>query len=295
MQGRIVIVGGVAGGASAAAKARRTNETAEIVMFESGSYMSFANCGLPYYVGGEIASRDALFVSGPEQFAAYFRVDVRLNAKVVEVRAAEREVSYVDSDGARRRLSYERLILATGTVPIVPPIAGLDGENLFHCRTVPDADSIVKRIEAVASGRAAVSTKDLGDALVIGGGYIGLECAEQLLGRGFRVTLVEAQDQLMSPLDQEMAQPLQTALEAAGVSVILADAVGRIEPVDGRSKAFLQSGREIVFDVAIVGTGVRPNIELAKSAGLRLGASGAIAVDAHQRTSDPSIRSWRQQ
>ncbi|MFY9779479.1 MAG: FAD-dependent oxidoreductase [Candidatus Baltobacteraceae bacterium] len=289
MQERIVIVGGVAAGASAAAKARRTSETAEIVMFESGAYMSFANCGLPYYVGGEIAERDDLFVASPAEFMTRFRVDVRLNSKVVQVHAGEREVSYLDSDGGPQRLAYDRLVLATGTVPIVPPIPGLDGPTIFQCRTVPDADAIVARIEAVDARTPSPSTGGGGLALVIGGGYIGLECAEQLLQRGFGVTLVEAQEQLMGPLDAEMAQPLQSALEASGVTVIVSDAVARIEPNGARSKAILRSGREIVFDVALVGTGVRPNVELAQRAGLRLGVSGAIAVDAQQRTSDDAI------
>jgi NADPH-dependent 2,4-dienoyl-CoA reductase/sulfur reductase-like enzyme len=156
----------------------------------------------------------------------------------------------------------------------VPPIPGLDGANIFACRTVPDADAILARIEAVAAPAPA----ERGRALVIGGGYIGLECAEQLLGREFDVTLVEAQEQLMSPLDPEMVQPVQSALEAAGATVILSDAVARIEPGGAHSKALLRSGREVLFDVCLVGTGVRPSVELAKSAKLKLGASGAIAV-----------------
>ncbi len=267
MHGRIVIVGGVAAGASAAAKARRTSESAQIVMFESGAYMSFANCGLPYYVGGEIAEREELFVASPAQFATRFRVDVRLNSTVVEVRAAAREISYLDSAGAPHRMTYDRLIIATGTVPIMPPIPGLDGANIFACRTVPDADAILARIEAVAAPAPA----ERGRALVIGGGYIGLECAEQLLGRDFDVTLVEAQEQLMSPLDPEMVQPVQSALEAAGATVILSDAVARIEPGGVHSKALLRSGREVLFDVCLVGTGVRPNVELAKGAGVSMG------------------------
>jgi NADPH-dependent 2,4-dienoyl-CoA reductase/sulfur reductase-like enzyme len=148
---------------------------------------------------------DDLFVASPAEFMTRFRVDVRLNSKVVEVHAGEREVSYLDSAGMHQRLSYDRLILATGTVPIVSPILGLDGPNIFHCRTVPDADAIVARIEAVAARPPSPSTRSRGLALVIGGGYIGLECAEQLLPRGFGVTLVEAQEQLMGPLDPEMA------------------------------------------------------------------------------------------
>jgi NADPH-dependent 2,4-dienoyl-CoA reductase/sulfur reductase-like enzyme/rhodanese-related sulfurtransferase len=294
MPGRIVIVGGVAAGASAAAKARRTNEQAEVVVFESGPYMSFANCGLPYYLGGEIASRDTLFVADPTRFHGYFRIGVRLNTKVVDISAAERRISYLGLDGVPGTLSYDRLILATGTVPIVPPISGLDGPNIHYCRTVPDVDAIMERLSHLLpremEGGHFLNVKDAGfQALIIGGGYIGLECAEQLMQRGFRITVVEAQDQLMGPLDKEMAHPVQLELHDAGAAVILNDGVTRLESAGNRSKAILKSGREVTFDVAIIGTGVRPNVELAKAAGLNLGKTGAIAVDAQQRTSDPAI------
>jgi NADPH-dependent 2,4-dienoyl-CoA reductase/sulfur reductase-like enzyme len=264
-RGRIVIVGGVAAGASAAAKARRTNETAEIVLFEGGPYTSFANCGLPYYVGGEIASRDDLFVADPAQFVERFLVDLRLNTRVIGVDPADRLVTFVDPAGAQGTLTYDRLILATGTVPIVPRIPGIESSNVFLCRTVPDVDAITERLKNLVGGHA----------LVFGGGYIGIESAEQLLRRSFHVTVVEMQDQLVGPLDSEMAQPVHT--------------VARIETNAGRAKAVLVSGRELEFDIAIIGTGVRPNVELAKAAGIKLGTTGAIAVDPHQRTSDPAI------
>ncbi|MBK8175102.1 MAG: FAD-dependent oxidoreductase [Rhodospirillales bacterium] len=294
MTSRIIIVGGVAAGASAAAKARRTNESVEIVMFDRGPYMSYANCGLPYRVGGEIASRDALFVSNPERFTGYFNVDVRLNTAIEAIRASERTVAYIDPETGPATLTYDRLILATGTVPIVPPIKGLDGPNMFYCRTVPDVDAIMLRLSQLlpreGKDGAFLNVKDAGlQALVIGGGYIGLECAEQLMRRGFRVTVVEAQDQLMGPLDKEMAYPIELELREAGVGVILNDGVAFINAAGNRSKATLKSGHEVTFDIAIIGTGVRPNVELAKSAGLRLGKTGAIAVDARQRTSDPLI------
>ncbi|MFO1127419.1 MAG: FAD-dependent oxidoreductase [Rhodospirillales bacterium] len=294
MTKRIVVVGGVAAGASAAAKARRTNEAVEIVMFDHGPYMSYANCGLPYYVGGEIAARDALFVASPERFTKFFRIDVRLNTEVVGVNPSERTVSYIDPENGASTLGYDRLILATGTVPIVPPIAGLDGPNIFYCRTVPDVDAIMHRLAQLLpremEGGHFVNVKEAGfQALIIGGGYIGLECAEQLMQRGFRIAVVEAQDQLMGPLDKEMAHPIELGLRSAGATVILNDGVARIEAAGNRSKAVLKSGREVIFDIAIIGTGVRPNVALAKAAGLRLGKTGAIAVDAHQRTSDPAI------
>jgi NADPH-dependent 2,4-dienoyl-CoA reductase/sulfur reductase-like enzyme/rhodanese-related sulfurtransferase len=278
-RGRIVIVGGVAAGASAVAKARRTNETAEIVLFEGGPYTSFANCGLPYYVGGEIASRDELFVADPAQFAERFLIDLRVNARVIGVAAADRFVTFVDPSGAQGTLTYDRLILATGTVPIVPRVPGIQSPNVFLCRTVPDVDAIMERLKTLAGGRA----------LVFGGGYIGIEGAEQLLRRSFQVTVVEMQDQLIGPLDSEMAQPVHAAMESAGVSVILSDGVARIETIEGQAKAVLASGRELEFDIAIIGTGVRPNVELARAAGIKLGTTGAIAVDPQQRTSDPAI------
>jgi NADPH-dependent 2,4-dienoyl-CoA reductase/sulfur reductase-like enzyme/rhodanese-related sulfurtransferase len=284
MTKRLVIVGAVAAGASAAAKARRTNEEAEIIMLDRGHYVSFANCGLPYFVGGEITSRQSLLVSSPERFAGFFRVNVRLNTAVAAIAAGERQVTCVDREGTGQTLAYDRLILATGTVPIVPPIPGLDAPNIHHCRTIPDVDGIMQRLSQVQA-----EAKQRSAALIIGGGYIGLECAEQLLRRGFTVTLVEAQSQLMGPLDREMAYLVQAELQRSGVSVVLGDAVTRIETAAGRTRAILRSGHAVSFDIAIVGTGVRPNVELAKAAGLTLGKTGAIAVDAGQRTSDPAI------
>lgn len=294
MAGRIVIVGGVAAGASAAAKARRTNEQAEIVVLESGPYMSYANCGLPYYLGGEIASRDALFVANPTRFHEYFRVDVRLNTKALSISANERKVAFIGADGVTGTLAYDRLVLATGTVPIVPPISGLDGANVHYCRTVPDVDAIMERLSHLLpremEGGHFLNVKDAGfQALIIGGGYIGLECAEQFMRRGFRTTVVEAQDQLMGPLDQEIAHPVQLELQDAGAIVVLNDSVASIEPMGNRSTAVLKSGRKVTFDIAVVGTGVRPNVQLAKSADLSLGETGAISVNAWQRTSDPAI------
>ena len=294
MRKRLIVVGGVAAGASAAAKARRTNEEAEIVMFESGPYMSFANCGLPYYIGGEVATRDALFVSNPRTFSSYFRVDVRLNSTVTRMVPDEQRVVFADRDGTESNLAYDRLILATGTVPIIPPIEGLNGPNIFLCRTVPDVDEIMSRLGEVLpremEGGHFLTVRDsVFRAIIIGGGYIGLECAEQLMQRGFHTTVVEARDQLMGTLDRELAHPVQLALQDAGANVILGDGVVSVEPLGDRSKAILASGQELVFDIAIVGTGVRPNVELAEAAGLDIGKTGAVAVDSRQRSSLPSV------
>lgn len=295
MPKRLVIVGGVAAGASAAAKARRSSEEIEIVMFESGPYMSFANCGLPYYVGGEIAERRSLFVANPKNFRRRFRVDVRLETTVTDVGPAAREVTFKTEDGQVDRLSYDRLILGTGTVPFRLPLEGIDASNIFECRTVPDVDAIMASLRELQQPLQAQpetesgSTAAKGQALVIGAGYIGLECAEQFLNRGLEVTVVEALDQIMGPLDHEMTLPALDALQAAGIRVLLSDLVEGFDHTGDRSQALLKSGKKIEFDLAVVGVGVRPNVELAKSAGLLLGESGAIAVDEHQRTSDPHI------
>jgi len=300
MSKRLVIVGGVAGGASAAAKARRANEDIEIVMFESGPYMSFANCGLPYYVGGEIESRDRLFVAHPQLFHKRFRIDVRLNTTVTEVKPTEHAVSYIGPNGVEKVLEYDRLILATGTVPIKLPIEGIDAPHIYACRTIMDVDAIMDRIQQVLpfkneenhnpeAGWLLTGEESGVEALVIGGGFIGLECTEQLLQRGIKVVLVEALDQIMSPLDREMTIQLQRALEKKGADIILNDLVEGFDHSGTRSRALLKSGLQVGFDLAILGVGVRPNVALAQAAGLELGETRAIAVDDQQRTSDPRI------
>ena len=291
MSKRIVIVGGVAAGATAAAKARRTIEQAEIVLLEAGPHVSFATCGLPYYVGGEIANRDDLFVVTPGTFRRRLNIDLRLSAKAVSVSPSERTVTVAGKSGRGKPLTYDRLILATGAVPIAPPIEGLEGPNVFTCRNVGDADAILERIGQLTADPSPAEGQTPGRALIIGGGYVGLECAEQLLRRGFGVTVAELMDQLMGPLDPEMALPIQLALEQAGAEVILNDGVARIErDADGRATgAVLQGGRRVGFDLAVVALGVRPNVSLAEAAGLKLGPTGAVAVDARQRTSDPAI------
>lgn len=283
MRKRLVIVGGVAAGASAAAKARRANEDIDIVMFESGPYMSFANCGLPYYIGGEISNRKHLFVVNPHTFTSRYRVDVRLNSTVTEVLPASREVIFTGPDGDEGKMTYDRLILATGTMPVRLPLPGIDAPNIFECRTIPDVDAIIQNIDRIIPGEQGIR------ALIIGAGFIGLECAEQLMRRGIKVTIVEALDQIMSPFDKEMTFFLQHALEKEGAEVILNDLVTGFETSNGNSVASLKSERKLDFDLALVGVGVRPRIELAKAAGVVLGETGAIAVDAQQRTSDECI------
>lgn len=301
MNKRIVIVGGVAAGASAAAKARRTSEDVEILMIEAGPYISFANCGLPYYVGGEISNRDDLFVVTADGFAKRFNVDVRVRTTVTSVDRAARTVTLRTADGASEEIGYDRLVLATGTTGLVPPIEGLGRKNIFTVRTVPDVDRITELLDAgrpseAGTVRAEAAAEAPLRAVVIGGGYIGLETAEQLRHRGLEVTVIEMLDQLMGgALDPEMTDPLREALEAAGCEVILADGVAAIRDSSTGSTpecpavAVTRSGREVPFDIGILSVGVRPNVELAGRAGIELGESGAIRVDRFQRTSDPTV------
>ena len=291
---RIVIVGGVAAGASAAAKARRMNEDVEIVLIEAGPYISFANCGLPYYVGGEIANRDGLFVVGEDRFARRYNVALRLNTRASAVNRERRTVTVRPLDGGTEKIHYDRLVLATGAVCIKPPIKGLARENVFTLRTVPEADAITEFLaKASAPERAKAAAGPAAEAplraLVIGGGYIGLEMAEQLLRRGLKVSVVEVAEQLMLSLDAEMAEPLREALAKAGCEVIIGDGVAEIAERKGQTLAVTNSGREIPLDLAILAVGVRPNVELAEAAGIALGKTGAIRVNSFQRTSDPAI------
>ncbi len=284
---RLVIVGGVAAGASAAAKARRMSEEIEIVLIEAGPYISFANCGLPYYVGGEIGQREKLFVTDADGFGRRFRVDVRTGCRAVEVDPERRLVKLEARSANPRELAYDRLILATGTVPVRPPIPGLDSRSVFTVRTVPDVDAIRARVKSLDRGQDGPGTP--GRALVMGGGYIGLEAAEQLLHLGFEVALVERAPQIMLSMDPEMAYPLQVELEAAGVRMIVGDGVAEVIETEDGPVARTEQGRELPFDLGIMALGVRPAVELARQMGLRLGVTGAIEVDAAQRTSDPRV------
>ncbi len=280
-----MVVGAVAAGASAAAKARRTAEDLEIVLVEAGPHMSYANCGLPYFVGGEIAERDSLFVVDAPSFARRFDIDVRLDTRVEHIAPDTRTVALIGRDGITEDLSYDRLILATGTVPVVPRVDSLSGPEVSMCRTVKDVDAIDARLRALDSSRTGATPS----ALVIGGGFIGVECAEQLNRRGLSVTLVELASQVLPPLDPEMALPARRSLEASGIEVMTESGMVAVDRRGDRAEAVLASGRRIPFDLALVAAGVRPNVALAQAAGLRLGASGAIEVDQHQRTSDTAI------
>ena len=283
---RILIVGGVAGGASAAARARRLCESCEIILLERGPHVSFANCGLPYFVGGEIADRDDLIVQTPASLKARLNLDVRIRTEATAIDRAARQVTVRNlATGQESALSYDALVLSTGAHPLVPPIPGIDREGHFTVRSVPD----VERIKAwILATRART-------AVVVGGGYIGLEMAEQLAHLGsLEVSVVEALPQVMAPLDPEMAAWLHQELAAHGVALHLGQAVAAFEaPAAGESAqasmVVLKDGRRLPADLVILGLGVRPESGLARQAGLELGTLGGIRVNEHMQTSDPAI------
>lgn len=277
---RIVIVGGVAGGASAAAKARRVSEDAEIVLFERGADISFANCGLPYHVGGIIQERDRLLVQSPQAMRTRFGIDVRTQSEVLRIDRAKKVVVVHDKAKDRQyEQPYDALILSPGAEPVRPPIPGADNKRVFTLRSLVDMDAIKAAVDAKA-GQAAV---------VVGGGYIGLEMAESLRHRGLAVSLVELETQVMGPADPEMAAPLHEHLKLQGVDLNLGASVTAIQDRDGRVEALLSSGRTIPCDLVVLAVGVRPEVKLAVEAGLTIGQRKGIVVDDHMRTSDPDI------
>jgi NADPH-dependent 2,4-dienoyl-CoA reductase/sulfur reductase-like enzyme/rhodanese-related sulfurtransferase len=282
---RLIIVGGVAGGASAAARARRLCESCEITVFERGPHVSFANCGLPYFVGGEIVEPDDLLLQTPQSLRSRFNLDVRVSTEVMAIDHAARLVKVRElATGREYEQAYDALVLSTGAAPLRPPIPGIDRPGHFTVRNIPDVENIMAWIRDCRACRA----------VVVGGGYIGLEMAEQLRHRGLGVTVVEAMSQVMTPLDPEMAAWLHAELKNSGVTLHLADPVAAFEaPRPGESArasvVVLKSGRRIEADTVVLGLGVRPETALAKSAGLELGALGGIRVNENLQTSDPAI------
>lgn len=283
---KVVIIGGVAGGASAAARLRRLDENAEIIMFEKGPYISFANCGLPYYISDTISERDNLLLQTPEKFNNRFNVDVRIFSEVVAINRSEKTVEIKETavDGQIIRTyseSYDRLILSPGSKPLTPPIPGIDRDNIFTLWTVPDVDKIKSYLEG----------KDGCHAVVVGGGFIGLEVAENLVERDFYVSLVEAADQVMTPVDFEMAQIAHRHLDEEGVDLHLGSAVKGFEAGENPDKTVvvLADGSRLETDVVMLAIGVRPQGELAKAAGLEMNERGGIVVDSRMQTSDENI------
>ncbi len=282
---RIVIVGGVAGGAGAATRARRLCEDCEIIVLERGPYVSFANCGLPYFIGGEIIQRNALLLQTPATLRAQFNLDVRVNSEVLSIDAKQQVLTVREvATGREYELPYDALVLSPGASPLRPPIPGIERPGHFSVRNIPDVEYIASWLNDCDECRA----------VVVGGGYIGLEMAEQLKERGLSVTLLEAMPQVMTPLDPEMAAWLHLELVANGIELHLNDPVAAFEaPAAGEtaraSVVVLKSGKRVEADLVILGLGVRPETLLAKTAGLELGALGGIRVNDHMQTSDPHI------
>jgi NADPH-dependent 2,4-dienoyl-CoA reductase/sulfur reductase-like enzyme/rhodanese-related sulfurtransferase len=295
---KVVIVGGVAGGASCAARLRRLDEKAEILMVERGPYVSYANCGLPYHVGGVIQRESSLLVASEELFRAQFAIDVRTNCEAVSISPKKKTVDLRNvSTGEVTTESYDRLVLSPGAPSVRPPLPGIDLPGIFQVRTVPDARTIREWIERGTTFLAGMYNysgiqfvKPTRRAVVIGGGFIGLEMAENLVHLGFEVTLVEMLDQVLAPLDREFARLVEEHLHRHGVRVALGDGVAGFRKLDGGAlEVQTKSGRCYPADIVILALGVRPDTTLAKSAGLAIGERGGIRVDEQMRTSDPNI------
>ena len=277
---RVLIVGGVAGGASCAARLRRLDESAEIVMFDRGPYVSFANCGLPYYVGNVIADERRLLVASRDMFRERFNIEVHTDTEVISIDRSARAITVRDGcSGDSRTEPYDVLVLSPGAAPIRPALPGVDLPGVFAVRSIPDS----RRIRSWITEHKAKS------AVVVGGGFIGLEMVENLIHRELSVAILEKLNQVMPPLDPEMAVPLMEHLAERGVTLHLGDGLARIDEHDGRLVVVAESGARLPADLVILAIGVRPEATLARAASLPIGPRGGIIVDAEMRTSDSSI------
>lgn len=273
-----IIIGGVAGGATAAARIRRANEKAEIILVEKGPHISYANCGLPYYIGGVIADKEKLFVQTPESFGRRFNIDVRVNTEAISIDTKAKTVTLRRKDGSVIDEHYDRLLLSPGSSPVRPPFPGIDTEGIFTLRTVEDTF----RIKDYLTQHCVKS------AVVVGGGFIGLEMAENLVHAGSKVSIVEMAPQVMAPVDFSIASHVHRELLNQGVALHLNTAVERFEKDNGRIRVFFKSGESIVTDLVLLSIGVSPNTALAKNAGIELGARG-IKVDKFLQTSAKDV------
>jgi CoA-disulfide reductase len=277
---KVIIVGGVAGGASAAARLRRMDEHAEIILFEKGEHISFANCGLPYYVGEIIKEKERLIVQTAEGMQKRFRIDVRTHNEVIKLDLEKKEVEVLNHRTQETyREKFDKLIMSPGAEPIRPPIPGIDDANLFTLRNIPDTYAI----------KDYVDKKEPKHAVVVGGGFIGLEMAENLHHRGIKVTVVEMADQVMAPLDYEMACWIHQHMKARKMELCLGDGVESFSREEDYSIVELKSGRKIKTDFIVLAIGVRPEIKLARKAGLEIGERNGIKVNKHLQTSHPDV------
>jgi len=277
---KLLVIGGVAGGATAAARARRLDEYAEIILFERGGHISFANCGLPYYIGDIIKERDDLLVTTSETVKDRYRIDVRTFSEVLKIDRVKKEVEVKNhKTGEKYRERYDKIILAPGAEPIKPPLEGINLENVFNLRNIPDAEQI----------KAYVQSKKPKAAVIVGGGFIGLEMAENLVMHGIETTVVELLDQVMAPFDFEMASLLNAHLKEQGIRLELKNGVDKITQKKDMLLVKTKKGNEIECDIVILSIGVKPENRLARESGLTIGTLGGIKVDAGMRTSDPHI------
>jgi NADPH-dependent 2,4-dienoyl-CoA reductase/sulfur reductase-like enzyme/rhodanese-related sulfurtransferase len=295
---KVIIVGGVAGGASCAARLRRLDEKAEILMVERGPYVSYANCGLPYHVGGVIEKESSLLVSSDATFRTMFAIDVRTNCEATKITPDKKTLELRNvATGEVTTESYDKLVLSPGAASVRPPLPGIDLPGIFEVRTVPDARAIREWIERGSSFLAGMhkysgfqTMRPKTRAVVIGGGFIGLETAENLVHRKFDVTLVEMLDQVLAPLDREMANILETYVERHGIRLALNDGVAELkQTANGSLEVLTKSGKVYPADIVILALGVRPETALARTAGLKIGERGGILVDEHMRTNNPDI------
>jgi NADPH-dependent 2,4-dienoyl-CoA reductase/sulfur reductase-like enzyme/rhodanese-related sulfurtransferase len=294
---KVLIVGGVAGGGSCAARLRRLDEKAEIIMVERGPYVSYANCGLPYRVGDVIEKDESLIVFNEQLYKAFFAIDVRTNCEAISISPKEKTVTLRDvKSGEESTESYDKLVLSPGAASVRPPLPGIDLPGIFHVRTVPDALQIREWIEKGSpflagmyrySGIQTVRPKTR--TVVVGGGFIGLEMAENLIHRQFEVTMIERNEQVLPHIDQEHARVVEAHMEKHGVRLALGDGVTGFKQADGRIDVETESGKTYPADVVILALGVRPDSTLAKAAGLEIGDRGGIRVDDQMHTSDPDI------
>ena len=276
---KYVIIGGVAGGATAAARIRRDTEKAEIILLEKGEYISYANCGLPYYIGGVIQDRERLFVQTPEAFGKRFNIDVRTKSEATEIDAEAKTVTVHKADGTTYKETYDKLLLSPGANPVVPPLPGIDSEGIFTLRNVSDTDRI----------KAYMQKHDITRAVIVGGGFIGLEMAENLHHAGAEVSVVEMADQVMAPIDFSMAQVVHEHLQSKGIGLYLQQAVTGFDKTDTGLKVHFKSGITVDADMVLLSIGVRANTALATGAGIELGEMKGIKVNEFLQTSDPSV------
>jgi len=277
---KILIIGGVAGGATAAARLRRMDENAQIILFERGEYVSYANCGLPYYIGGTISERDRLFVQTVQGFVSRFNIDIRVKSEVTRIDTENKTVTVRDIVANKDYTeSYDKLILSTGAEPIKPPMPGMDDSRIFSLRNVPDMDKI----------KAYIDQNKPQKAVVVGGGFIGLEMVENLQKAGLEVTVVEKSNQVMAPIDFSMASIVHQYLIQKNVSLLLEEGVTRFDTDGNNLNVVLESGKGIPADMVIFSIGVRPEVKLAKEAGLELGYMGGIKVNEYMQTSDADV------